>query len=307
MGAVTGAFSGETITVDAMVKDPHYIQERVLENLDKTFLEEALFRDGGANEGVVAYAEAVAPFLDSNAEDVAEFAEIPIGNVDLGKVRSLIGHKVAKAISVSEEMRRFNKIDQVNKGVTALQNTMIHSSVRAALQTFESANVPTLTVGTPWDGSGANPLADLRAAKRMVSQAKTEDGRLFGYSPDTLVIAESTLEAALDSEAAQKFFIGNLANENPSYLGITPQSLVNLRIVTSKWLEEDEIYLMEAGTAGFYSDSIPLTVSELYAPNGDNGYGGSTQSWRVDAFRTRIMAVDNPKAVVRIENALGDL
>ena len=307
MGAVTGAFSGETITVDAMVKDPHYIQERVLENLDKTFLEEALFRDGGANEGVVAYAEAVAPFLDSNAEDVAEFAEIPIGNVDLGKVRSLIGHKVAKAISVSEEMRRFNKIDQVNKGVTALQNTMIHSSVRAALQTFESANVPTLTVGTPWDGSGANPLADLRAAKRMVSQAKTEDGRLFGYSPDTLVIAESTLEAALDSEVTQKFFVGNLANENPSYLGITPTALVNLRIVTSKWLEEDEIYLMEAGTAGFYSDSIPLTVSELYAPNGDNGYGGSTQSWRVDAFRTRIMAVDNPLAVVRIENALGEL
>ena len=39
---ITGAFSGETLTVDAMVKDPTYIQERILEDLDKAFLEDCL-------------------------------------------------------------------------------------------------------------------------------------------------------------------------------------------------------------------------------------------------------------------------
>lgn len=304
---ITGAFSGETLTVDAMVKDPTYIQERILEDLDKAFLEEALFRNAGTNDGIVAYSEAVAPFLNDDAEVVAEYAEIPLSNMDSGKVKSLIGHKTALGVSVSLEQRRFNKLDKVVQQVNALKNTMVRTSVRASLAAFANAEIPTLNVGTKWEEPTANPLGDIRAAKRMISQAKpeTDDQALFGYKPDTLVIAESTLEAALEHEATQKFFIGNMAAENPIFKGITPGILSQLRIVTSSWLEEDEIYVMEAQTAGFYSDSIPLTVSELYSPHGDNGYGGATQSWRVDAFRTRIIAVDNPKAVVKIEGALG--
>ncbi len=303
---ITGAFSGETLTVDAMVKDPTYIQERILEDLDGAFLEEALFRDAGTNDGIVAYSEAVAPFLNDDAEVVAEYAEIPLSNMDSGKVKSLIGHKTALGVSVSLEQRRHNKLDPVVRKVNGLKNTMVRTSVRASLAAFANAEIPTLNVGTKWEEPTANPLGDIRAAKRMISQAKpeTDDQALFGYKPDTLVIAESTLEAALEHDATQKFFIGNMAVENPVFKGITPGVLSQLRIVTSSWLEEDEIYVMEAQTAGFYSDSIPLTVSELYSPHGDNGFGGATQSWRVDAFRTRIIAVDNPKAVVKIEGAL---
>ena len=277
---ITGAFSGETLTVDAMIKDPTYIQERILEDLDKAFLEEALFRDAGTNDVIVAYSEAVAPFLNDDAEVVAEYAEIPLSNMDSGKVKSLIGHKTALGVSVSLEQRRHNKLDPVVRQVNGLKNTMVRTSVRASLAAFANAEIPTLNVGTNWEEPTANPLGDIRAAKRMISQAKpeTDDQALFGYKPDTLVIAESTLEAALEHEATQKFFIGNMAAENPVFKGITPGVLSQLRIVTSSWLEEDEIYVMEAQTAGFYSDSIPLTVSELYSPHGDNGYGGATQS-----------------------------
>lgn len=307
MTVTTGAFGNDTITVDQMVKDPTYIQGQILENMDRAFLEAGIFRNGGTNDGVVAFHEAAAPFLDTDAEDVAEFAEIPLGAVEDGKLRSVIGHKIAKGVSISLEMREYNKIDRVSQNVTALQNTMVSSSVKATLKAFDAAKVPVLTVADPFDSAAANPIGVFRTAKRMISQAKTDDNRLFGYKPDTMVISESALEAAIDHEQTQKFFRGNLANENPLYLGTTPNELSGLRIVTSAWLEEDEIYVMESQKAGFYSDSIPLTVTELYAPNGDNGYGGTTQSWRADAFRTRIIAVDNPKAVVKIENALGEL
>lgn len=303
---ITGAFSGETITVDAIVNDPTYIQERVLEDLDRSFLEEALFRNGGDNQGIVAYAEAVSPFLNDDAEEVAEFAEIPISELDTGKIKSLIGAKTALGVSVSLEQRRFNKLDQVTRQVTALKNTMVRNSVRASLGALESAGVPTLAVGANWEDPAANPLKDIRIAKRMIREAKPEetDDQKFGYNPDTLVISESVLEAALDHDNVQKFFIGDLASENPVYKGVLPSALSDLRIVTSSWLQEDEIYVLESQTAGFFSDSIPLTVSELYAPHGDNGYGGTTQSWRVDAFRNRIIAVDNPKAVVKITGAI---
>lgn len=303
--AVTGAFSGETITVDAMVADPTFIPSTIREDMDRSFLTEAIFRDGGPNNGVVAYAEAVAPFLADEAEQVAEYAEIPLSTLQVGKYKSVIGIKTALGVSVSLEQRRFNKIDQVSQQVTALKNTMTRTDVRACLEAFTKAGVEKLQV-TPWEDPKADPLKDIRSAKRMIREAKPADAKdqKFGYHPDTLVISESVLEAALDHENTQKFFHATPAEDNPIFKGILPQSLVDLQIVTSSWLEEDEIYVMESGTAGFFSDGIPLTVSDLYSPSGDNGYGGSTQSWRLDAFRHRVIAVDNPKAVVKITGAI---
>lgn len=300
----TGAFGGGTITVDDMVKDPTYIQQNILEDLDGSFLEEAIFRNAGPNDGVIAYREAAAPFLNDGAEEVAEYAEIPLSDLEIGNVKSLVGHKTALGVSVSYEARRFNRIDPVNLQVTALKNTMVRSSVDAALFAFKKAKVQTLSIENAWDTKGSAPLSDIRAAKRMVSQAKTDDGRnaKFGYKPDTIVISESALDVALENEATQRMFNGNAALENPLYKGILPMTIAGLRVVTSSWLDEKDAYIMEAQRAGFYSDSIPLTVSELYSPSGNTSHGGSTMSWRVDAFRQRIFAVDNPKAVVKLEN-----
>lgn len=299
----TGAFTGEAINVDAMVKDPTYIQQHITEDLTGAFLEEAIFRNGGTNDGVVAFREAATPFLEDKAETVAEYAEIPVSHLSDGKVRSIIGHKTALGIEVSYEMRRFNRIDRVNQQVTALKNTMVRSSVDAALAAFAGAKVPTLNVTDKWDSAKGNPLGTFRAAKRMISQARPENrpDTLFGYNPDTLLIATSAFDAALEHEATQKLFNGNAALENPLYKGTLPATLAGLRVVTSAWLKEDEMYVLEAGTAGFFSDSIPMTVSELYCPSGDVAHGGTNMSWRVDAFRQRIFAVDNPKAVVKIE------
>nr|WP_286981455.1 hypothetical protein [Corynebacterium sp. UBA5992] len=302
----TGAFSGEKITVDAMIKDPTYISNDIREDLDLAFLETALFRDGGDNQGVVAYSEAVSPFLTDSAEEVAEAAEIPISTLQNGKVKSIIGHKTALGVPVTLEEKQFNRIDQVTRKVTALKNTMTRTSVNATLKAFDVASVPVLELAADWENPAADPLKDIRTAKRMIREAKPDEAedQKFGYHPDTLVISESLLEAALDHDNVQKFFIGNMAADNPSFKGILPSVLADLRLVTSSWLKEDEVYVLEAQTAGFYSDAIPLTVSDLYAPSGDNGYGGTTQSWRVDAFRHRIIAIDNPKAVVKLEGVI---
>lgn len=303
---VTGAFSNEKITVDAMVQDPTFIKTAILEDLDRSFLSEALFRDGGSNNGVVAYAEAVSPFLVDEAEAVAEYAEIPLSVLETSNIKAAIGIKTALGVSVSLEERTFNKVDLVSKQVVALKNTMVRSDVNACLAAFKAAKVPTLNVGANWEDKAANPLKDIRAAKRMVREAKPEGetARKFGYHPTILVISESVLEAGLSHESTQRFFTANKAEENPLYKGILPNDLADLQIVTSDWLEEDEIYVMEQGTAGFFSDGIPLTVTDLYSPMGDNGYGGATQSWRLDAFRHRVLAVDNPKAVVKLEGVI---
>ena len=305
---LTSAFGGDTLTVDEMVKDPTYIPERILENLDGAFLEEALFRNGGTNDGVVAYREAAAPYLNDNSEEVAEFAEIPVSDLNMGKLKSIIGVKTALSARVSWEMRRFNKVDMVTLQTTALQNTMIENGVKAALAAFANANIQTLGVSTNWETSTAQPMRDIRKAKRMISLAKADKpadepdapDRLMGYKPDLIVLNEATLDLALFHESTQKFYNGNAALENPVYLGIQPATLAGLRVVTSAFIPEGEAYIMQSGTAGFVSEAQPLTLTPLYAEGGDNGFGGARMSYRLDAFRHRVIAVDNPKAVVKL-------
>lgn len=299
---LTSAYGGDTLTVSEMLKDPTWIPERLLEELDGSFLEEALFRNGGSNDGVVAYREAAAPFLNDDSEEVAEFAEIPVSNLNIGLARTLVGVKTALGVRVSREMIRENRIDMVTRQQTALANTMRRNGVDGALAAFNAATVPTLNVTGPWEDDAADPMRDIRMAKRMVSTAKDPDRErsLMGYRPDAIVLNEGTLDVALFHEKVQRFYQGNAAVENPLYNGITPQILGGLRVVVSEFMPEGEVYVMESGTAGFISDTDPLTITPMYSESGENGYGGSRQAWRTDAFRKRIIAVDNPRAVVKL-------
>ena len=307
---LTSAYGGDRLTVSEMMKVPTYIPEIILEELDGEFLEEAIFRNGGTNEGVVAYREAAAPFLNDDAEDVAEFAEIPVSDLNTGKLRSIIGLKNALGVRVSREMIKFNKGDMVGQQITALRNTMKLNGINATLAAFRAADVPSLAVSKAWTSSDADPLRDLFQAKRLVSTAGPE-GRtvgpraLFGYTADTIVANEATVAAALFSEKVQRFYVGNIAAENPLYKGVTSQSMAGLRVVTSEFMPEGEAYVLQSGTAGFISEADPLTVSEMYSESGENGFGGSRQSFRTDVFRNRIIAVDNPKAVVKLTGIEG--
>ena len=303
MAEMTSAYGHGMLTVEQVVADPTWLAERTLENLDGAFLEEALFRNGGTNDGVVAYREAASPFLNDDAEEVAEFAEIPISNPNVGKARSLVGVKTALGIRVSREMRRENKIDQVSLQQTALQNTMMKNGVDATLAAFRNADVSELAVTGSWEQADNDPLRDILNAKRMVNSAKPEGAgknEKFGYSANAIIASESALDLLIWNERVQRLYNGNAAVENPIYKGITPGVLSGLRVITSPFLADDELYIMQTGVAGFISDTDPLTVTPLYSESGENGYGGSRQSWRMDAFRKRIIAVDNPKAVVKV-------
>lgn len=303
MAEMTSAYGHDMLTVEQVVADPTWLAERTLENLDGAFLEEALFRNGGTNDGVVAYREAASPFLNDDAEEIAEFAEIPISNPNVGKARSLVGVKTALGIRISREMRRENKIDQVSLQQTALQNTMMKNGVEATLAAFERANIPEMAVTTSWEADAANPLKDINLAKRMINSAKPEGARpneKFGYSANAIIASETAIDLLTENERVQRLYNGNAAVENPLYKGVLPAKIGPLRLITSPWLADDEMYVMQTGVAGFISDTDPLTATPLYSESGENGYGGSRQSWRMDAFRKRIIAIDNPQSVVKV-------
>lgn len=299
----TSAYDGVgEVTIDDILADPLTIQEMVATPLDGAFLEAALFRNAGKNDGSVAFREATSPFLNDDAAEVSEFGEIPVSEPNRGALRALFGIKTALGVRISWEMKRENNVREALDRVRALQETMIKSGVEASLAAFDAASIPTMQASAPWDDDDGNPVLDLRVAKRTVATAKAPgtDDALMGYKPDTLVVGPGTMDLALWHESTQRFYNGNLAVENPAYLGITPQVLAGLRVVESSWFPEGEVLVLQTGRAGFYSDTDPLTVTPFYEEGGASGFGGPRQSWRSDAFRKRVIAIDNPKAVLRI-------
>ncbi|MBM4580990.1 hypothetical protein GS452_25660 [Rhodococcus hoagii] len=300
---ITSAYDGETLTVDSMLKDPTWIPQRVINDLDGAFVEAALFRNGGSNDsGVVAFREAADPFLDEDAEEVAEFAEIPVSTIGDGKVRSVIGQKTAKSIRISYEMRHENKVDRVSQQITALQRTMIRSGVNAALAAFNAANTPNAPASAAWTGAGGDPAKDIFDAIEEIEAAGFGGDELknFGYSPNAILAHPRAITTLIRNDKIQSKYIGDLASENPLYKGTMTQTICGLQVLRSRWMDPTKVIVLETGVAGFYSDTYPLQMTPVYEEGGNSGAGGPTMSWRSDAFRKRILGVDNPGAVFTI-------
>ncbi|MBB3040142.1 hypothetical protein [Hoyosella altamirensis] len=301
---ITSAFDGDAITVDDMLKDPTWLPERQIKRLEGEFLEELLFRNAGTNEsGVIAFREAAAPYLEDDAETVAEFGEIPVSGISRGRVRKVIGEKKAIAVRVSWEMRRRNRIDMVQQQTTAMRNTMIRGGVRGALAAFDAAtDVHTLPASAAWTAGGGDPIKDVFDAIELIEASSPEDDETknFGYVPDTLVMHPRTYTILFRNEKVQSKYIGDAATANPLYTGIKPNTMFGLTVATSRFMNPAEVIVIESGVAGFRSDTDPLQMTPFYEDGGQSGSGGPNMAWRSDAFRTRILGVDNPKAVCRI-------
>jgi len=300
---ITSAYDGDKLTVDSMLKDPTWIPQRVINYLDGAFVEAALFRNGGSNDsGVVAFREAADPFLDEDAEEVAEFAEIPVSTIGDGKVRSVIGQKTAKAIRISYEMRHENKVDRVSQQITALQRTMIRSGVNAALAAFNGASTPNAPASAAWTGSTGDPAKDIFDAIEEIESAgfDGDETKNFGYSPNAILAHPRALTTLIRNDKIQSKYIGDLASENPIYKGTLPFTICGLTPLRSRWMDPTKVIVLETGVAGFYSDTYPLQMTPVYEEGGNSGAGGPNMSWRSDAFRKRILGVDNPGAVFTI-------
>lgn len=300
---ITSAFGGQDITVDSLMADPAFIPEQVIEQLTGQFIEEVIFRNGGTNDGVVAFRETVSAFLSDDAEEVAEFGEIPVASPQLGDLKAAYGIKTALGVRVSREMKRENKIDQLNLNATQLMNTMVRGGVRATVGVFKAADVTEREAGEPWGTADATPAHDVLDAIEDIQSAapdNADDDETFGYEPDLIVAHPLAITKLTRDPQIQKLYIGDIASENPLYKGMYPKTICGLEVATSRFLGANDFYVLQRGVGGFISDTDPLSATPFYEEGGASGAGGPNQSWRSDVWRKRAIAVDNPKAIVKI-------
>ena len=288
---------GSSVTVRDLIGAPMMIPARIIDMLNNAFLTDVVFRNAGNNSNGLVGFEADTPlFLAGDVEDVAEYGEIPIAIGQRGTPRVAVGVKRGLGVRVSREMRDENRLDDVNRQLRQLVNTMIRAEERALKALLMATpNIPSIAATAAWTGGTAKIRKDIAAAQEKIASARpaasvsTED--FLGFEADTIILPGNITPVLMDNDEFLKVYSGVAAQENIAYTGRLPGDVLGLAPLRTRFWSNDRVLVLQRGEIGFRSDTRPLEATGLY-PEGNGPNGGPTESWRSDTTRKRVLGVD---------------
>jgi hypothetical protein len=310
---IVSSFDGPRITVDDYLKDPMRIPALVLSIMANEFIIETVLRNAGNNQsGAVRYERSTPLYAQNDSGIRAEFAEVPQVTGAVGDLLVAYTYERALAISVSDEMRRRQIIDPVNRQLTQVKNTMVKNWNQAFFtlldQQIVAANqIYTVASAEAWD---ATTMSEVLAPpyQANIIRGHISDGiwavenaaatgqpqNFFEFEPDTLIIDHTAKLALFKSEDFAKPYLGDAATSSIQYTGVLPRKIMNLDVLVSRQCPAGHAYICQRNRLGFFSDEVPLTASPLYRDE-------PRKLWRSDVQRAAAMGLDQPKAVVRLD------
>lgn len=297
---IVSSSDGPRVTVNDLVKSPTVVPKRILALAANQFIVDSVLRKAGSNFGAVVFSESTPLFADAGSSIRAEYAEYSLVTTSDGSPSVAVSIDRGFGILVSDEMRRRNKIDQVNKQMIQVKNTLVRDWESAFFTALlDNPSVQTFAAATAWTTS-ATIRKDLLTAQKNVSQATSglQANNFLNFNPDTLIITETTKFniMANDNFNASTFYQGNIADENLLYTGKMPNKLVNLDVLVVKsggTLPDNKAIVLERGTVGFISDEEALQATALYREQ-------RNRTWRSDVNRASAIGIDQPKAALII-------
>jgi len=298
---VVSAQDGLRLTVNAMTKDPTLIPARLIQNLEKEFITDALLRTLPATKsGVYVYDESTPMFADGSAAIVEEFGEIPVITGRQGDRKAAYTVKRALAMMVSQEMINRNDVDRVNTQIRQIRNTMVRTWETSFLQALFTLTTNTQAAVGAWSGGTSKIRNDLAlASKKIADSAPTSDpDNYFGFQADTLVIGHTSRTDLMTNADFNAAFSsqGPLAAKNTGYTGELPGQFFGLNIMVSR--ELDRLYpgkaiLLQRKVVGGIGDERPLRATELYPDR-------PRETFRSDLVRQSAVVIDQPGAACLI-------
>jgi hypothetical protein len=195
----------------------------------------------------------------------------------------------------------------VNTRMTQVKNTITRHWERRLFDALNAAvpagNTLTLAAGKEWWDSGTdntpairdNIIDAMQLVREAVVPGQGTDAYL-GFEPDTIVLSTRLATAIMKDDDFRKAYEGSpLASKNPYYTGQLEKQALGLNWITSRFMNDDFVFLLEKNTVGGYSDERPLQVSPTYPDN-------DREIWRSNVVRQTGIFIDQPLAVAKIAN-----
>jgi hypothetical protein len=286
----------QAVTVNALVKNPLVIPERIISVLDNQFVMDTVLRNAGnATGGAVQFRVSSGLFADYSSEIVAEGAEIPLVPVTRGVPDSARVQKRALGVEITREMINRNDIGAVNNSITRLRNTIIRDIDSAFVTVLRNGVSQTRAATAVWaTATAAQIRGDLIAAKKLVTNSQapstTSGQEYMGFEPDTIVFNPNTRDDLLGNANFLQLFLGTTAATNVTAL---PEQILGLRPEVTWGVPNGEAWVMQSKVVGGYADEIPLEATALY-------YWEPRQVYRSDTTRSTVGFIDEPLAAARV-------
>lgn len=281
---IVGSYDGPRITVDDYLKDPLRIPALVLDIMANEFIIETVLRNAGANQsGAVRYEKSVPLYANSDTNIRAEFAEVPAATGSVGEILVAYSYERALAITVSDEMRRRQVVDPVNRQLTQVKNTMVRSWNKAFFslmdQIIDQQSAPsvyqlnhgtgtnaTFAQGTSnyasygtWQGGTDGGTADERWDSSAVQNGNTGSSNFWGPN----LIRGHISDAIWLIENAQY----NAAGQTDNYFGFEPDTLIinhTAKLALFKSVDFARPYIGDAATSSIqYTGLLPRKIMNL--------------------------------------------
>lgn len=291
------------LPVAEILEAPELFEEAVNELIEGEQAYKTLFRQYSTDDSVVKYTYDTAPELDDKVKVTAEFEEIPVsdpvGDKD-EKFKSI--DKYTIGIRISEEQKRRNKRNEVQKEIIARARTIMISNGEAALAALAEAPVEEFPVAIPWDNPDADIREDIGLVTDLILGATDINGRRFNYQPSIIWANPVTLNRLKRNKTIKSDFIGDMASENPLFKRIAKQPLLGdyLQMVPDLAMPDGEAYIAVEQEVGYEAQNGPAETTPFYEEGGQSGIGGPTMSHRSDYVHFRGMYVPAPKAIVKL-------
>jgi hypothetical protein len=297
--SVTDSQAESRIQINEFLKDPLMVREVVLSMTNQGFIADSVLRNAGTTpSGLIRYRESSPLYADSEPATRAEFAEVPIAEISLGRPMVALVEERALGVVISDEMVRRMNIDMLQRQLMMVRNTMLRSYDRTFFNVlFTHPRIQRHAVTTPWGDPDAKQRVDIFDAIRLVEEASA-DGTVdseFGFTADTMIIGRGSRADLFASDEFNRIYMNSPAiTEAPIYRGQLPRTIYGLNVLVSPRVPPGKAIVMQRNIAGFIADELPLTVSETYRVE-------EKKFARADVQRASAVGLDQPKAVVLLE------
>lgn len=241
---IAGSYDGPRITVDDYLKDPLRIPALVLDIMANEFIIETVLRNAGANQsGAVRYEKSVPLYANNDTNIRAEFAEVPAATGSVGEILVAYSYERALAITVSDEMRRRQVVDPVNRQLTQVKNTMVRSWNKAFFSLLDQiidqqTNPPVYQINN--GGNGAS-----NATFQLAGSTYSSYGNWTAGAAGTNNFADERW----DSAAVQN---GSWSGGTSASTGMWGPNLIRGHISDAIWLIENAQYNAAGQTDNFF-------------------------------------------------------
>lgn len=296
---VTDSQAESRISINEFLKDPLMIREVVLSMTNQGFIADSVLRNAGTTpSGLIRYRESSPLYADSEPQTRAEFAEVPIAEVSLGRPMVALVEERALGVVISDEMVRRMNIDMLQRQLQMVRNTMLRSYDRTFFNVlFTHPRVQKHVVTTPWGDPDAKARIDIFDAIRAVEEASADNtiDSEFGFTADTLIIGRGSRADLFASDEFNKIYMNSpVITEAPIYRGQLPNQIFGLTVLVSSRVPAGKAVVMQRNVAGFIADELPLTVSPTYRVE-------EKKFSRADVQRASAVGLDQPKAICVLE------